>query len=197
MDCVWRISGQATRPDICAGRLELASRHVRSLTNHARCTNSYWPLRFGRAPPYHNQALLFHTDNKVILSVSRRLLTGSPETPRSKGLPALTWNQAEAQDAIHFIAEANSLKLSIEKGDICFINNMAVLHSREAFEDSEFSQRHLPRLWLSNQDLMWRLPPPLELAWARVFDDEDRATMWDFEPVKVNGRLYNPAASCD
>jgi hypothetical protein len=141
--------------------------------------------------------LLFHTDSKVILSASRRLLTGSPDTPRTKGIPALTEKQAEALDAVHFIAQANSLKLSVEKGDMCFINNMAILHSREAFEDGRYTQRHLFRLWLSNQELLWKLPPPLELAWARVFDDEDRPSIWDFDPVRVNGRLNNPAASCD
>ncbi|KIW30047.1 uncharacterized protein PV07_05826 [Cladophialophora immunda] len=47
--------------------------------------------------------------------MSKRLLEGSPETPRSKAIPALTAKQAEALDAVHFIAEANSVKLSHEE----------------------------------------------------------------------------------
>jgi hypothetical protein len=141
--------------------------------------------------------LLFHADGKVVLSASRRLLTGSPETPRTEGIPALTEKQAEALDAIHFIAKANSVKLPIQKGDMCFLNNMAILHSREAFVDDVTAQRHLFRLWLSNQEFLWKLPPSLEVAWARVFDDNERDPIWDWEPVKINGRLCNPGASCD
>lgn len=143
------------------------------------------------------QALLFHEDDKLIMSASRRLLTGSKETPRTEGIPGLTELQAEALDAMHFVAKANSIKISMKKGDMRFLNNLALIHAREAFEDSAVTQRHLLRLWLSNEERLWKLPPALQLAWDRVFDDNDRPSVWDHSPVKIDGALFNPAESCD
>jgi len=132
------------------------------------------------------------------MSYSRRLLTGSLDTPRTPGIPGLTEAQAEAIDVLHFLAKKNSIPVSMEKGDMRFVNNMALLHSREAFQDVEKTQRHLLRLWLSNKDKMWKLPPALELAWARNFEeDKERKEVWDYAPVRINGRLFNPAESCD
>ncbi|MBT5811102.1 MAG: TauD/TfdA family dioxygenase, partial [Rhodospirillaceae bacterium] len=39
-------------------------------------------------------------------------------------------------------------KLQIQKGDIQFFNNFAVLHSRTAYQDDADHRRHLVRLWL-------------------------------------------------
>jgi hypothetical protein len=112
-------------------------------------------------------------------------------------LPPLTEAQAEALDAVHFIAAKHRLETSMREGDIRFINNLAVLHSREAYKDDETHKRHLVRLWLRNEELAWELPAPLKLAWARVFDDEERGERWDVEPVGAEGRALKHFVSCD
>lgn len=132
-----------------------------------------------------------------MLSASRRLLTGSPYTPRTEGLPGLTEAQAEALDAIHFIAKDDSIKIPMMKGDMRFMNNMALIHARDAYTDNESSQRHLLRLWLSCSDQMWKLPPSLQLAWDRVFEDVDRLGVWDCSPVKISDGTYVLETSCD
>lgn len=144
---------------------------------------------FGRNPPYYNRALLYYTDGKIIMNFSRRLLTGHTLLePRSPNIPNLTEAQAEALDAVHFIAIKNQKKLSMEEGDMRFINNMGLLHGRDAFFDhdgSKLSKRHLLRLWLHNEDKMWKLPSALQIAWDRVFADNERVGRWDVE-------RYNP-----
>ena len=60
----------------------------------------------------------------------------------------------------------------MEKGDLRFVNNMAILHRREAFALDPDAKRHLIRLWLNNDEMCWKLPRPMQLAWARVFDDD-------------------------
>lgn len=85
----------------------------------------------------------------------------------------------------------------MRKGDMRFINNMGVLHCREAFENGDTSQRHLVRLWLNNEKMVWKLPPSLGLAWARVFHDDERESYWDIEPPRANGALLRTAESCD
>lgn len=134
----------------------------------------------------------------MILNVSRRLLVGhAPNVPRSMGIPGLTEAQAEALDALHFVAEKHEIMPTMENGDMRFFNNMAIMHRREAFENDEAHERHLIRLWLKNEDKCWSLPAPLKLAWARVFEDDERDAFWDIEPPKKNGRMLRVAGSCD
>ncbi|OTB14990.1 hypothetical protein K445DRAFT_12270 [Daldinia sp. EC12] len=158
-----------------------------------------WPFdTFGRSPPFYKRALLYNHDDNLILSFSRRLLVGHlPFEPRSAGIPGLTEAQAEAIDALHFIAKKHEFKPRILKGDLRFINNMAIMHRREAFENSANNHRHLVRIWLNNEDKCWKLPEPLRIAWARVFEDEERDAHWDIMPVRKNGKILRVAGSCD
>ncbi len=132
------------------------------------------------------------------MNFSRRLLTGSaPRDPRSPGIPGLTERQAEALDAVHAISRAHEIRTVMMKGDIRFLNNMGIVHRRESFEDGEGSRRHLVRLWLNNEEHCWKLPAPLRLAWARVFEDEERETHWAFSPFGKDGKYLRPTVSCD
>lgn len=132
--------------------------------------------RIGRDPAYYRRALLYFHEGKAILNASRRLLLGHPRSPRTKGIPGLSEAQAEALDALHFIAEKHEILPAMEKGDMRFFNNMGILHQREAFENDEACERHLIRIWLNNEAKCWKLPMPLNLAWARVFEDDERVT---------------------
>lgn len=158
-----------------------------------------WPFgSFGRSPPYYKRALLYHHDEKLIMSFSRRLLVGHlPFEPRSPGIPGLTEAQAEALDAVHFIALKHEFKPRIMKGDLRFINNMGILHRREAFENSDGNHRHLVRMWLNNEQMCWKLPHALRVGWARVFEDEEREARWDIEPIRHDGKILRVALSCD
>lgn len=157
--------------------------------------------RFQRAPVYYTRPVLFHYNTKLILSFSRRLLVGHlPNEIRTPGIPGLTEAQAEAIDAVHFIAAKHEFKPRMERGDLRFINNMAVLHRREAFTNSrdEGGVRHLVRVWLNNQKRCWALPRPLRIAWARIFEDTERGEYWDIEPPRApNGRILRVSGSCD
>ncbi|KAI0602175.1 hypothetical protein F4775DRAFT_227399 [Biscogniauxia sp. FL1348] len=172
----------ATRPDLL---------HVLAEPN--------WPFdTYGRNPPYYSRSLMYYHDGKLITSFSRRLLVGHPPfSTRTPGIPCLTERQAEALDAVHFIAKRHEIKPRMFRGDLRFVNNMGLLHRREAFENSESNARHLVRLWLNNPTMCWKLPRDLRIAWARVFDDEDRDAHWDIEPPRKDGKILRVAGSCD
>ena len=125
---------------------------------------------------------MHQSDGKVILNFSRRVLTGHPLSPRTPDIPGLTEAQAEALDAVHYIAKAHKLNFTTVKGEMRFVNNFAILHGREAYRDADDlgkSKRHLLRLWLHNEQMMWKLPPALKLVWARTFYDEERHKTWE------------------
>lgn len=51
------------------------------------------------------------------------------------------------------------------------MNNLTVLHRREAFEQRDGEQkRHLVRLYLRNKDLGWELPEVLRKDWDDAFE---------------------------
>ncbi|AEO71829.1 uncharacterized protein THITE_2148420 [Thermothielavioides terrestris NRRL 8126] len=176
----------ATRPDLI---------HVLSAPD--------WPFdTFRRNPSYYTRPILFNHDGKIIMSFSRRLLVGHPpKDVRTPGIPGLTEAQAEALDAVHFVARKHEFKPAMVRGDLRFINNMAVLHRREAFtngaDGTAAATRHLVRLWLNNPARCWPLPRPLRIAWARIFEDPEREEHWDIEPPRLNGKLLRVAGSCD
>ncbi|MEC9345329.1 MAG: TauD/TfdA family dioxygenase [Pseudomonadota bacterium] len=62
--------------------------------------------------------------------------------------------EVEALDVLDAISarRENQLFMDMRKGDIQFVNNFVILHSRTDYRDDETHRRHLLRIWLSNQD---------------------------------------------
>jgi len=93
---------------------------------------------FGGDPGYTKRPLLYYDpeDGHIVIQYSRRHFTGYGPQKRSTNIPAITEAQAEALDAVHFLAEKYSLGLNFQKGDIQYINSLRLLHARDAFTDS-------------------------------------------------------------
>ena len=112
-------------------------------------------------------------------------------------LPPLTEPQAEALDAVHFTAAAHSVRIRPQPGDMFFVNNLAVLHSRAGFLNSDVGggghRRYALRLWLDDREKGWDVPPSLALAWDRIFAMVDEVeNYWDIDPYVERGRqLFN------
>jgi alpha-ketoglutarate-dependent taurine dioxygenase len=73
--------------------------------------------------------------SRIIIQFVRRAFTGFGDVPRTPNIPPITEAQAEALDALHFIGRDNALKISFERGDFQFLNNLNLLHAREGFKD--------------------------------------------------------------
>ncbi len=65
-----------------------------------------------------------------------------------------TPEQIEGVAEIQKLADSMRLDIEFEPGDIQFLNNYAIVHTRQGFEDSADldQRRHLLRLWLLNND---------------------------------------------
>ncbi|PUU83499.1 hypothetical protein B9Z19DRAFT_1141624 [Tuber borchii] len=143
---------------------------------------------FGRAgEPYYKRPLLFNQDGKMVFAFSRRILTGSKVSPRTKGIPDMTDAQADALDAVHFTADKHALTLDDgQLGDILFWNNMSIVHARQGFIDGGpmNQKRHLLRLWLRNEELAWKTPEVLQSAWNVAYGSDDVSEeKWPIEPI--------------
>ena len=126
--------------------------------------------------------LLFYQNGKVILNFGRIHVMGEELSDDGKPLPKPTAQQIEALDVVQQIAERYQLRLSTEPGDITFFNNFALLHSRDAFENTPDKSRWLVRLWLKNRTAAWSLPRALQSGNERVFDETTEES-WEIVPL--------------
>ena len=92
--------------------------------------------RYGGDPLYKSRPLLYREDSHTIIQYARRIFTGFLGLPRSQEIPPITEAQAEALDAIHFLAEKYNLGLDFRKGDIQYLNNLSIFHARDGFSDT-------------------------------------------------------------
>lgn len=99
--------------------------------------------RFGNAErPYTLRPLLYHqsatgtTPERVLIQYARRYFTGFLAQPRSSDIPPISEAQAEALDALHFLAEKHSAALDFQKGDVQYVNNLSIFHARNGFKDA-------------------------------------------------------------
>ncbi len=106
------------------------------------------------------------------------MTVASPVTSRSPisrplkpadGVPKLTAAQSEAIDLLLEIAKDLAFEMTLEPGDIQFLNSHVTYHGRSPFEDDEEAGRArlLMRLWLSVPN---NRPLPLdhEVLWRNV-----------------------------
>ncbi|KAL4963704.1 TauD/TfdA family dioxygenase [Aspergillus stella-maris] len=110
--------------------------------------------------PAHN-----NIPERLIIQYARRNFTGYWGKPRSATLPPITEAQAEALDALHYLAEKSAVSLDFHKGDLQVVNNLSIFHARAGFTDSGEKRRHLVRLWLRDPELAWETPEGLKSRW--------------------------------
>lgn len=96
--------------------------------------------------PYTDRPLLHYqppaegNPERLIIQYARRNFTGYWALPRSPNIPVITEAQAEALDALHFLAERFAVSLDFKQGDIQYVNNLSIFHARSGFKDSPEKQ---------------------------------------------------------
>ncbi|KAF7987106.1 hypothetical protein HWV62_295 [Athelia sp. TMB] len=129
-----------------------------------------WPYDgFGGDPPYTVRPLLTYLDGRMIVQFARRYFTGFQALPRSNNIPPISEAQAEALDTLQFLAEKYALRIQCQKGDIQYINNLSLIHTREGFRNDKEHTRHLLTFWLRNEELAWKIPEYLDAKWQQLY----------------------------
>ena len=101
--------------------------------------------------PWYEMPVFMETEGRMNINLVRRFIQSCT---RHEGAPALTAAQIEALDLLERTAAEPDLRLDMDfrPGDIQWIDNLAVLHTRTAYEDWPEEKRHLYRLWLVAPD---------------------------------------------
>ena len=122
-------------------------------------------------PPRHVRLLQKIESDKipVLFRFSRYPLTGW-QRKRNPNLPTPTQAQLEAADAVQFIAMKNAITLPVVKGDMLFVNDMAIFHARQGFDDGGIPmKRHLVKMYCRDPDKGWEIPPSTEKEWRTTY----------------------------
>ncbi len=117
--------------------------------------------------PFYEMPIFTQKDGKFSCRYARTHLENSQAFPEA---PRFTAAQVEAMKLIDDLA-ANELfhySYALSPGDLQFLNNHVVLHSRTAFTDFEEAdrKRHLLRIWLSAKNTR-----PLDQSRSPLFRD--------------------------
>ncbi|MHB1854949.1 MAG: TauD/TfdA family dioxygenase [Acidimicrobiales bacterium] len=113
----------------------------------------YFDRREEQAPgedPWYTTRLACWRDNKLSVRYIRAFIESTKRFPE---VPRLTPEQTELLDTLDDICNDPEFHLAMdfEVGDMQFLNNYTILHSRTDYEDFEEPEkrRHLLRLWLT------------------------------------------------
>lgn len=113
--------------------------------------------------PWYKCPMFSYAGGKVTSRItSRAYFTGVTRFGQNL---ALTDIQKEALDFVQEVANRENLRLRMHfaEGDMQFINNHAILHAREEFEDYEDPElkRHLLRMWIAYPEALRRELSPM------------------------------------
>jgi hypothetical protein len=128
----------------------------------------------GRAPWYHG-ALFERAGDRLFCRYNRTYIDSAQ---RFAELPRLTGAQRECLELIDALCRESEfcLDMELQRGDMQFVCNFTVLHSRSAYEDwpERERRRYLLRLWLRTPQVA-----QLPASWAERYED---MALWRSNP---------------
>ena len=105
--------------------------------------------------PYYQMPIFNPYDGYLTTTYSRDFITAAQ---RFDEVPRLTDEQTEAMDLADELAGSDEIRLDMDfrPGDIQFLHNHQMLHSRTPYEDypEPERKRHLLRLWLDRKSVV-------------------------------------------
>lgn len=145
-----------------------------------------WPIQITKTRLRHFLAsLISYHDGKVIASLDPGRLgrqQANPEHVPNKAstvagsslfrVPTLTQVQRDALAVFDQLAHKHKISVGAQAGDILFVNNLALVHARDAYTDEEAvggQRRHAVRMWLHDEKLAWSRPAGMRAPWLAAF----------------------------
>ncbi|KAJ4172579.1 hypothetical protein NW754_002781 [Fusarium falciforme] len=101
-----------------------------------------------------SRPIIGKADGRMQINFAKAYVAGDPKYPMNKGSPSLSPSQEAALKVLSDTARKHSLQLDAKAGDLVLVNNLSIMHARDAFVDDVVSGeiRHVLRLWLQDQD---------------------------------------------
>ncbi|PNY29040.1 Uncharacterized protein TCAP_01040 [Tolypocladium capitatum] len=148
---------------------------------------SNWPVQISGRPSRHYLAPAFAIhDGRLMVSMDPNRFGRHPSSGDAE-IPVLNAAQKHALERVSVVARKTELQLRLERGDLVFLNNWAMLHRRDAYEDGKNSSRHIVRLWLRSTRLGWSVPPQMLPPWQAAYGEtsETKARIYALYPMAI------------
>ncbi|ODA79065.1 hypothetical protein RJ55_04656 [Drechmeria coniospora] len=130
-----------------------------------------WPVQIsGHHSRYYLAPALAMHGGKLMTSLDPNRF-GRHAASTHADIPDLTTGQRHALERLFDVAMQAEVRLKLETGSFLFLNNWAILHRRDAYEDDESTSRHMVRLWLRNSQLGWAIPTRMLPPWLAAYGD--------------------------
>jgi len=152
----------------------------------------YWetPTREQGGKVTYRRAIVGQVEGKPEINFGKTFIAGHPKYPLSDEAPPLTSSQEVALRILMDTVRKHCFQLDTRRGDILFVNNLSVMHARNAFVDhaEPDNSRHVLRLWLRDSETSWPIADSLKYAgkhlWnvAPGFQKLFTMTEWDAIP---------------
>jgi hypothetical protein len=143
--------------------------------------------------PHYQQPIFSMHDGKFSC---RYVRTHIISAQRFEDVPRLTTQQEEAMALLDSLAGSQAFHFStmFKPGDIQFLNNHVMLHSRTAFEDYEEPERkrHLLRMWLSAPNSRGLSP-----ALSPIYRDQRSGAVRGGFPSRTGNMIYETVGSIE
>ncbi|PKS11057.1 hypothetical protein jhhlp_002818 [Lomentospora prolificans] len=144
-----------------------------------------WPVQIsGQKGNYILAPLMKFHDGKLMTNVDPGRL-GPHQSPAAKtsDVPSLTEPQKLALGALMECAKRHELSVPLNTGDILFVNNWAIMHRRDSYDDDADSSRHLVRLWLRDSQMAWAVPEDMKMAWKAAYERREEDGIYAIHPM--------------
>ena len=149
-----------------------------------------------------SRPIVGHVDGKAQINFGSSFVAGHPKYPLSAAAPPLKESQKSALDALLTVAKQHSFQLSQEAGDILFVNNLSIMHARDAFIDDADSntQRHVLRLWLRDSEASWPVAQSLKSKHEDLYnldpDTQQLLTLSEWSAIARVQRVTKVGTTC-
>ncbi|KAL5114852.1 hypothetical protein ACEQ8H_007281 [Pleosporales sp. CAS-2024a] len=122
-----------------------------------------WPFELkqkDQAPYLEKGPTLFFSKGKPMCQLVKAPLVGTPLIHRDASMPTVSDKQMHAMHAVGELAKRFCVQLDRKQGDVQFVNNLAVMHARQAYRgiNGQPSTRHLLRMFLRDPQQAWEKP---------------------------------------
>ncbi len=145
--------------------------------------------------------IISYIHGKVQIAFARSFLAGSSFYPRSPDAPSLSQEETYALETVLNVCRRNSFNISKASGDILFVNNLSILHARDAYQNAcqRGAVRHLLNIMLRDTAMAWEQPNDFRAELDQKFNippDKQLLTTTEEWEALMQGKLSqsNPVA---
>lgn len=121
-------------------------------------------------------------EDRLMASMDPNRFGPHPNSDPNIRVPELDASQRHALERVSQVALQSELRLELKTGDLLFLNNWALLHRRDSYNNDGSTERHMVRLWIRNTQLGWSIPISIQPPWLAAYGRPQEVGLYAVSP---------------